>query len=72
MGSRHSKHCLFSTPMAFCVGQAVFSTCPSQPTPQENSVSGREITALKISGNLLISAQSRVNYVNIKDVAGNF
>jgi hypothetical protein len=43
-------------------------TVPITADPSENSASAREITALKISGNLLILAQPRVKYINIKNV----
>lgn len=40
---------------------------PITADPQENSVSMKEITVVKISGNLLILAQRRVKYINIKN-----
>lgn len=40
---------------------------PITADPQEYSVSMKEITVVKISGNLLILAQWRVKYINIKN-----
>ena len=40
---------------------------PITADPQEYSVSMKEIIVVKISGNLLILAQWRVKYINIKN-----